>query len=375
MAKRVIISANMAWNLWNFRLPLARALRARGLEPVFVSPYDEYAARLEREGFRWVEWKMSRGSMNPFAELAALLRLIGIYRSERPACAHHFTVKCVLYGSLAARAADVPAVINAVTGLGHVFISQSLSARVLRPVVRALYRFVLGSPGVRVIFQNSDDLNAFREFKLVSEGNYSLIRSSGVDLERFKAVPEPPDAVPTVLFASRLIAEKGVRELIEAARLLRERGAKARFVVAGAADAGNPSSIPEDTLASWRAEKLAEFPGRVDSVESLIAGSAVVVLPSYREGVPRILLEAAAMGRPCVTTDVPGCREAVEDGVNGLLVPAKDAPALARALETLLSDRELRARYGGAGRAKVEREFGERAVIGKTLEVYAGLSM
>lgn len=372
---KVLLVSNTAWYLYNFRLPLARALRGAGYEPVFVSPRDAYVQRLVDSGFGWIELKINRQSRDPFVELATLYRFIALYARERPVAVHHFTIKCVIYGGIAARLTRTGAVVNSITGLGHIFVDRGWVTRGLRQFVKLLYRLALGSERMRVIFENKDDLNSFVTLNLVSPDKTSLIRSTGVDLSRFAPAPETAGSgsEPVVLFASRLIAEKGIAEFIGAARICAGRGVKGRFQVAGALDEGNPSSISPEQLAEWKAEGIVDFLGHVDEIHALIGRCAIVVLPSYREGVPRILLEAAAMSKPIVTTNVPGCREVVSHGVNGLLVPAKDPDSLASAIESLLGDEQARKNMGEQGRRRVVGEFGDTEIAKNTLKVYQSL--
>lgn len=371
--KKILLVANTGWYLYNFRLPLARFLRSRGVEPVMVSPRDAYVERLQSEGFRWVEVTLNRRSRNPAREIFVIANLIRIYRAERPTAVHHFTIKCVLYGTIAAKITGIRAVVNAVTGLGPVFLGTDWKARALRPVLKWFYRNVLTARRVRVVFQNPDDLQTFTNLHLVIPDRTILIRGSGVDLLRFAPRPSHPDEPPTpiVLFASRLIREKGIEEFVEAARLLKRRGVKAVFQVAGAPDPGNHSSVTESTLKSWQSEGLVDLLGHIDEMDDLIAQASLVVLPSYREGTPRILLEAAAMGKAIVATDAPGCREAVVHGENGLLVPVRNATALADAIQTLLEDPALRARMGEDGRRKMVQDFDCDDVARRTGQVYA----
>lgn len=377
-SKKILLIANTSWYLYNFRLPLARYLRDRGLEVIFVSPWDNYAERLTAEGFRWIRLNLIRRSVNPLVEIFTIWHLIGIYRRERPSAVHNFTIKCVLYGTIAAKLSGVRAVVNAVTGLGHIFIGTDWRAKILQPLIRILYKLVLGARRGRVVFQNMDDLRTFADLKLVIPDRTVLIRSSGVDTKRFSPRPSHPEdthPTPIVLFASRLIAEKGINEYVEAARILKTRGWPATFKIAGALDPDNPSSINKTTLEEWRQEGAVDILGHLDDVEKLIALSTVVVLPSYREGTPRILLEAAAMGKPIVATDVPGCREVVEQGKNGCLVPAKNPVALANAIENLLKNPRLCRVMGMAGRKKVVREFDVREVTKQTAQVYEQLGV
>lgn len=374
MSNKILLTANTAWYLYNFRLPLARALLQHGTLPVFVSPYDPYADKLQNEGFRWIELKMNRNRMNPFLELRTILRIAWIYFREKPQAVHHFTIKCILYGTIASRLAGVPSVINALTGLGHIFVDSSLKIRLARPLVKFFYKLILNSSNSWVIFQNPDDLDSFRNSGLLYSDRFSLIKSSGVNTNRFS--PDfAHDDNTTVLFASRLLAEKGIHEFIDAARILKSRGIKADFLVAGSPDFGNPSSVSLNELELWETEGLVKIQGHVETIETVLGSAALVVLPSYREGVPKILLEAASMGKALVSTDVPGCREAVEHGKNGLLVQPRDAYALADAIEILLKNSDLRLSMGIAGRQKVLTEFDEKIVLNSTIQIYRTLQI
>jgi len=378
---KIILFANTEWYLFNFRLSLAKALQARGHEVLLISPPGEYGARLQALGFRWEALPMDRKSLNPLQELRLLAYLCQLYRRENPALVHHFTIKCVVYGSIAALVARVPARVNAVAGMGYVFTNQAIKARLLRPVVRGLMRLVLNGRGARLILQNNDDMAAFAKAGLARPELTRLVMGSGVDLARFTSrapsglQAEAAQAVqPTrVVLAARLLWDKGIAEYAEAARQLKAKGLPIRFLLAGAPDPGNPAAIPQATLDGWQTEGLIELLGQVSDMAALFATADMVVLPSYREGLPKSLIEAAACALPLVTTDVPGCREVVTDEVDGLLVPVKDAPALACAIERLHADPVWARQLGLAARARALREFDEKIVIRKTLAVYEEL--
>ncbi len=375
---KIILFANTEWYLFNFRLSLAKALQAQGHDVLLISPPGEYGARLQALGFRWEALPMDRKSLNPLQELRLLAYLCRLYRREQPALAHHFTIKCVVYGSIAALVARVPARVNAVAGMGYVFTNQALKARLLRPVVRGLMRLVLNGRGARLILQNNDDMAAFAKAGLARPELTRLVMGSGVDLARFTPrVPSAqasPDVQPTrVVLAARLLWDKGIAEYAEAARQLKAKGLPIRFLLAGAPDPGNPAAIAQATLDGWQAEGLIELLGQVSDMAALFAAVDMVVLPSYREGLPKSLIEAAACALPLVTTDVPGCREVVTHEVDGLLVPVKDAKALASAIERLHLDPAWARELGLAARARALREFDEKIVIGKTLAVYREL--
>jgi glycosyltransferase involved in cell wall biosynthesis len=365
-----LLFANTDWYLYNFRLPLARAVRAAGYRVHLVSPPGPYAARLAGEGFEWHEFDFARRGINPFGEAVTVARLVALYRRIRPTLCHHFTIKCVLYGSFAARLAGAAKTINAITGLGHVFVSESHHIGLLRRPILRLYRYCLD--GTDVIFQNDDDREAFAGAGVLEGARVHLIRGSGVDTARFHPDPQRRfDRTPvTILFASRLLWEKGLAELIEAARMLSERRVPAIVRIAGAPDPGNPSAVPAPTLDAWRRFPNVELLGHRDDIDGLLAQADIVVLPSYREGTPRILLEAAAAGLPLVATDVPGCREVVRADENGILVPAGDAKALADALERLALDSGARERMGARSRVIACGEFDQENVLASTLSIY-----
>ncbi|XYJ11585.1 glycosyltransferase family 4 protein [Telluria sp. B2] len=375
---KIILFANTDWYLFNFRLSLARALQAQGFEVLLISPPGEYGSRLVALGFRWEALPMDRKSLNPLRELRLLAYLSRLYRREQPALTHHFTIKCVVYGSIAALVARVPARVNAVAGMGYVFTNVALKARLLRPVVRWLMSRVLNGRDTRLILQNNDDIAAFSQARLARPDLIRLVMGSGVDLTRFMPRRQPRQggqtAQPTrVVLAARLLWDKGIAEYVEAARQLKAKGLPIHFLLAGAPDPGNPAAIPQATLDGWQADGLIELLGQVSDMAALFASVDMAVLPSYREGMPKSLIEAAACALPLVTTDAPGCREVVTHEVDGLIVPVKDAAALGLAIESLHLNPVWAHQLGEAARARALREFDERIVIHQTLAVYAEL--
>jgi len=375
MGTKIILFANTDWYLYNFRRSLAVGLRDAGHELLLISPPGPYGARLRELGLRWEPLPMERRSLNPLRELALLWQLIRLFRRERPALVHGFTVKCAIYGSLAARFASVPARVSAVAGMGYVFSSSDLKAQVLRPVVRGMLRLALDGENARLILQNSDDVALFERAALIAATRIRLIRGSGVDCTRFtRATEAGADRPLRVLLAARLLWDKGIGEYVVAARQLLAQGRRIEFILAGAPDPGNPDAVPEQTIRSWVDEGLLTWLGHVDDMAKLFGSVDVVVLPTYYgEGLPKSLIEAAACALPLVTTDVPGCREVVSDGIDGLLVPVRDGDALAQAIVQLQDDPELALRLGEAARAKAHAEFDERIVIQRTMDVYREL--
>lgn len=367
-----MLFANTDWYLFNFRQSLAARLRDGGNDVVLVSPPGPYGEKLRELGFRWIAAPMERRSLNPLRELALLGWVWRLMRREKPDLIHGFTIKCAVYGGLVGLLTGV-ARVNAVAGMGYVFTSNSLRARLLRPALRKLMCLALGGKGARLILQNPDDVRFFEQAGIVPPGQIRLIPGSGVDCSRFVApdiercIAKSPQRI---LLACRLLWDKGVAEFIEAARILRTEKRVLQFLLAGAPDPGNPAAVPEQTILAWQADGLVQWLGHVAEMPTLLASVAMVVLPSYREGLPKTLIEAAACARPLITTDVPGCRQVVTHLVDGLLVPVRDAQALARAIACLHDDPALARRLGEAARTKALAEFDERIVIARTLAVY-----
>ena len=370
---KIALFANTEWYLYNFRRSLALALREAGHEVLLVSPPGPYGEKLRALGFSWVAAPMERRSLNPLRELALVNWLKRLFFEERVDLVHGFTIKCAVYGSLAARLTGIPRV-NAVAGMGYVFSSSDLKARLLRPVVRTLMRLALDGKAARLILQNPDDVSLFKKARLADPAAIRLIPGSGVDCSRFVPTPERRRGERfRVLLAARLLWDKGVGEYVEAASRLRAQGRTIDFLLAGDPDPGNPAAVPEAQVRGWVAEGLVHWLGHVDDMPGLFATVDAVILPSFREGLPKGLIEAGACALPLVTTDVPGCREVVSDGVDGLLVPVHDAASLAAAIARLQDDPMLGERLGQAARIKALAEFDESIVVAKTLAVYGEL--
>jgi glycosyltransferase involved in cell wall biosynthesis len=369
---RLLFVVNQTEFFLSHRLPVALAAKRHGYDVHIATPTSPGVAVVQEASLTHHALAFSRQGMRPFAELATLRALFRLYRKLRPDIVHHVTIKPVIYGSTMARVTSVPAVVNAVSGLGYVFVSRGLKATLLRCAVRWAYRRALNHPNSRVIFQNNDDLELFTRDRLVRPQQGILVKGSGVDLKRFVPTKQRKEA-PVVLFASRLLRDKGVCEFVDAARALQSEGVPARFVLVGDVDPGNPASLLTDTVKSWHQERVIEWWGQREDMPAVFAQAHIVCLPSYREGLPKVLIEAAACGRPIVATDVPGCREIVRHNNNGLLVPAKDGRALANALRRLIMDPALRERMGRRGREIAVQEFGLERVIAETLVVYRTL--
>lgn len=368
---KVVLFANTDWYLWNFRRELVRMLRSDNWEVVLVSPPGAFVERLRSLGARWIAVQMQRDGINPVTELAAVAALSAIYRREKPDIVHHFTLKAVIHGSLAAWAAGIRARVNAIAGLGYIFCSADRRARFLRPIIRLLLRAALSGKSSITIFQNPEDARELTVNGVASADRSRIIRGSGVDTKRFDGAERGTVDRCRVLLATRLLWSKGVADYVAAAGALAQAGLPADFLVAGAADHGSPDSIPEAVIAGWRADTAVRFLGHVNDMDQLLKTIDIVVLPSrYAEGVPRILLEAAASSIALISTDQPGCREIVEHNVTGLLVQPGDVIALTEALRSLILDPATRVAFGAAARRKAQMEFEESRVIAATIQVY-----
>ena len=344
------------------RVPVALAAQKAGYD-VHVATMDGPAvADIQALGMTHHAIPMTRSGKRPLQELGTLLALVRLFRRLRPDVVHLVTIKPVLYGGIAARLARVPGMVAAISGLGFVFLSNSLKMRLVRAVVARLYRIALGHPNSRVIFQNANDRDLLKSLGAV------------VDLDAVRPTPEPPAPPVVVTMVARLLRDKGVQEFVQAARLLRERGVPVTMQLVGGLDAGNPASATQADVDAWQQDGCVQALGERSDVAALYAAAHIAVLPSYREGLPKSLIEAAACGRAVVTTDVPGCRDAIEPNVTGLLVPVRDAAALADAIARLAKDAALRQAMGAAGRALAEREFDINQVARIHVALYDALS-
>ena len=368
---KIVFFANTDWYLYNFRLALAEDLRDHGHEVSLVSPNGRYGEKLRERGFAWTEFDFARKGTNPLEELRTLNRLTGFYRALKPDLVHHFTIKCVLYGGVAARWLGIPSV-SAVTGMGHIFTTHTVKNAILRPAISTAYRYALKRS--QVIFQNPDDRADFLSRGFIANNNSHLIRGSGVNVTQF--MPKSAElrlrqVRLRILFVGRILHEKGIAEFVEAASIVQAVRPDAQFWVAGEPDEGNPSAISSWQIKQWSKAGSVEWLGHCADMPSLLRASSICVLPSYREGTPRSLLEAAASGLPLVATDVPGCREICRDGVNGLLVPPRDAKALAAAIIRLIDNPARCREMGLRSREIAVAEFSEEKVIAETKKVYA----
>jgi glycosyltransferase involved in cell wall biosynthesis len=366
---RLLYLVTEDWYFCSHRLGLGRAAREAGFDVTVATHVDRHAAPILDAGLGLWPLPLSRRSAHPLREAALVRSITALYRGLRPDIAHHVAMKPVLYGSMAAWRTGIPHVVNALPGLGYAFSSTDLGARLVRPAIELAFRAALDRPNSRVLLQNPDDVALLTGRQVVDPSRVVLIRGSGVDVTRFQPSPEPA-GTPLIVLPARLLRDKGVEEFVAAARRLRHEGVAARFALVGKPDPDNPASISPERLRAWQEEGTIEYWGFRQDMPEVLRSANVVCLPSYREGNSNSLIEAAASGRPIVTCDVPGCRDVVRDGDNGLLVPARDPAALAAALRRLALDPALRARLGARGRERAVEEFSLSRIVGETLDVY-----
>lgn len=369
---RLLFLVTEDWYFWSHRLDLARAARDAGMEVLLATRVQDHGKRIEKEGFKLLPLHLVRLSRNPLRELAAVIELTRLYRRERPDIVHHVALKPIVYGSIAARLAGVPSVVNAFAGLGYAFIARREKVWLLRLLIRQALRWAMAHSHSLVIFQNQEDCEELVQAGLVRKTHARVIRGAGVDTVRF--APRPfPSGEPVMMLAGRMLWDKGIGEFVAASRLLKQWGIPARFVLVGQPDHANPASIPLAQLRRWQEEGTVEWWGVREDMPNVLASAQVVVLPSYREGLPKILLEAAACAIPIVATDVPGCREIVRAGENGFLVLPRDSESLAKAIAALFKDSSLRERMGARGREIVVNEFSMERIARDTLALYREL--
>jgi glycosyltransferase involved in cell wall biosynthesis len=364
--KRIAIAINTSWNILNFRAGLIRALVAEGYDVLALAPPDAYSSRLVELGCRYIPVAMDNKGTSPHRDLLLLSRFWRILKRERVDVYLGYTIKPNIYGSLAAHALGIP-VINNVAGLGTAFIRESW----LTLLVKAMYRAAFRRSRL-VFFQNNDDRSLFLDNNIVRPDRTALLPGSGIDLNRYQVVPPnrpAGDEAFRFLLVARLLWDKGVGEFVEAARIVSQRRPTVRFQLLGFLDVENRTAVSRATVDGWVAEGVVEYLGTTDDVRPYLAAADCVVLPSYREGTPRTLLEAAAMGKPLIATDVPGCREVVEHGRNGFLCPVRDPAGLAEQMMRMLDlPSAMLAQMGRESREKAEQEFDEQIVIHRYLE-------
>jgi len=351
------------------RLPIGLALLAQDNEVYVIAP-GECPTELSEAGFKYHSVEMSRKGMNPFAELSTIFSLRSLFKEIKPDLVHLVTIKPYLYGGIAARLAGVPAVVSAVAGLGILFSGKGINYKLLRTILFPMYRYAFGHKNLVAIFQNPQDRDLLVDWGVLDFNKAGMIRGAGVDLLVYPYLPEP-DGVPIISFAARLLKDKGVIEFVEASRVLKFRGVEARFWLIGNPDPGNSNTVTQSQLDEWQRSGLIECLGYRTDIAVLFSQSNIVTLPSfYGEGLPKVLIEAAACGRAVVTTDHPGCRDAIEPNKTGVLVPVRNAEALADAIQDLIENPEKRETMGKAGRELAENVFDVNKVVEQHLDIY-----
>ena len=370
--KTIIYFVSEDWYFCSHRLPIARKALIKGFKVVVVAKVSKYGSVIESEGFELAPIEIQRGGWNLSSEFKTILALYAYYKKYKPDIVHHVAIKPVIYGTIVARVIGSIKVVNAMAGLGFVFISNKKKVKLLRFFIHKLFRFLFNNKNVRLILQNKDDLRYFLKNKLIKKDLVTIIRGSGVDIKKFILVEECM-GIPIVMLASRMLWDKGVGEFVEAAKILKQEGVEARFVLVGENDSENPASISNSQLNEWNELETVEWWGEKIDMHKVLAQSSIVCLPSYREGLPKVLLEAASCGRVIIATDVPGCREIVHNGENGALVPLKNANSLASAIKKLINNPGKRKIMGTNGRRLVENEFSEEIVVSQTLKIYQEL--
>ncbi|WP_428353523.1 glycosyltransferase family 4 protein [Methyloprofundus sp.] len=359
--KTIAIVINTSWNIYNFRLGLMQALQEEGYRIIAIAPTDSYSPMIEALGFEFHNITMNNKGTNPLEELKLIWAFCQLYKKLKPDVLLHYTIKPNIYGAIAARLNGIPVISN-ISGLGTVFLNDKLSSK----IARYLYRVFLHIPKV-VFFQNKDDRALFIDLKLVAESKADVIQGSGIDITKFSPhARKKNNKAFSFLFIARLVKDKGLMEYLEAAKIIKSKYPEVQFDVLGAFYPGNPTAITEKEMMSWQRDGIVNYLGTSDDVESIISQTDCVVLPSYREGLARVLLEAAIMSKPIVTTDVPGCRDVVVDGENGFLCQVRNVQDLADQMEKMIKlDESERGLMGQKGREKVIAEFDEKYVLVK----------
>lgn len=369
---KVLFVITEDWFFHSHFLDRAKYIASSGGTVGIATRFSIHEEELRDLGFELFPINFSRRGLNPITEFITALKIRRIVRRFKPDIAHNIALKPVVTGTFGELLGQQGAVINALVGMGYIFTSTDTRASVVKPIISRILKFLLRSNSVHVVIENPDDLNSLVDEGFVRQSQISLIRGAGVDLNAFPFHPEVAGPV-VVTLVSRILRDKGVLEFIDAASQLRARVPDVVFQIVGEPDLGNPSAIPQSEIDSWESLANVKYLGRRSDIADILKGSHIVCLPSYREGLPKSLLEALSCGRPIITTDVPGCREVCNDGVNGLLIPARDSIALSHAIEKLALDQDLRQAMGRAGRVRAESEFSNEIVCAQTLDLYRRL--
>lgn len=371
--KKILFVVNVDWFLMSHRFEIVKAALADGYETHILTRFTEYESFLEQQGFHTHHINIDRSSTSIMATLDLLRKFVQIFKEVRPDLVHLITIKPVILGGIAARIVNIHAVVASISGLGTVFIDNNSSIKRLE-LVKRLYKYALSHKNINVIFQNSEDLNTIKEIVALKDSQITLIKGSGVNLHKFE-FKEIPKGIPIVMFASRLLKDKGILEFVDSVKIIKTTypNIQARFVVVGKLDYDNNTSITEAQLNNWIKDQLIEYWGYKNDMSQVIKDSSIIVLPSYREGFPKVLIEASAIGRPIITTDVPGCRDAIIDQKTGILVSVRNAHALSEAIFYLVNNKDIIIQMGLAARKLAEKEYDVNKVVEKHLKIYKSL--
>lgn len=373
---RVALFSNTAWFMYNFNMHLITSLNDAGHTVVLITPPDDnYSKKLLTLGHHWIPAPMERKSINPFKEIRLIYWLKKTLSHENIDIIQGFTIKCALYGAIATKLIPKLHSINSITGMGYIYSSNDIKAKLLRPAINRLMKYLFNNPKCITTVLNNDDKQYFNTHIISDHSLLALLPGSGVDCKKFTPAEHPQNYGTTrVLLACRLLIDKGVFDYAEASKIIKRQSSnKIEFLLAGLPDHGNPASISEKQIKQWESEGLLHWLGHVDDMPSLLRCIDIAVLPSYREGLPTGLLEAGATGLPIVTTNVTGCNDVVTHDVDGILVPAKDPAALAEAIVNLYQSKDLRERLGKSALMKVKRNFSVETVTQMTMDIYTKL--
>ena len=370
---KILLIANSSWYIYNFRFSLLRDIKDKGYIVKVIAPQDEYSNLLKSNGIKYINWKLNRSSVNPISELFSIISLFKIILQEKPTIIHNFTIKACIYGTLISRFFSDIYIINAITGLGHLFISETLQTKILRNFLKPIYKIVFKSKRSYIIFQNFDDKQYLTKIGITDSKRSTLIQGSGVDINHFrnsKKTKEQFQSPIRILFPSRIIKEKGFNEVLAAFNALIKKGENLELVLAGDIDKGNKSSLKKKEFSKLKKNQKITILGHVNNMKDIYQSADIVVLPSWREGLSRALIEAAAMEKPIITTNVPGCKEIIDHGYSGIIIPPKDSEALESAILLLIRNQDLAFKLAKNTRSKVIREFEVNHINEETLKQY-----
>ena len=374
MKKKLLLNLTEDWFFCSHFLERALAAKKAGYSIFVLSRQSLNKDVLDNYGVKFISVPFDRKSTNPFYEFYVLIKIILIYKKVRPDIVHHVALKPVIYGSIAARICRIKSVINAPVGMGYVFTSDNIKAKILRPLLKILFKFLINSHnGInkrnKVIFENNDDLNYFINLKAVDPKNACIIQGAGVKIKQ-TFQPQKNKKIPTIALVARMLKDKGINEFVEASKIVNREKILGNFLLVGDIDPGNPSSLKRQTLAKWNDDKIIKWLGWMDNVGEILKKTDILCLPSYREGLPKALIEGAAYGLPIVTTNTVGCKDVVEDGVNGFLVPIKNVDQLSKRILELIKSKDLRNKMGKASFNIASRKFSSEIINSQTLDVY-----